>query len=411
MIKPKILWLSDSTLTTTGFATISWNILNRLKDEFECHALGHNMIGQTLKPGVIFEDNTKLDFYLHGTGGAKYSMNNISNKIRKYDIDIFGGLLDTFMLYEAGFMQIDTSPAKTFFYYPSDGGGCLPRYCENILQKIEVPIAMSKFARDQVHKIYGIKSEYIPHAYDTKCFYPLSSTKKEVLRDKWQLRDKFVVGVVARNQGRKMLDRTIKAFSIFCKDRPDAILLMHTDPMDMAQVFDINTLIRRFNITNRVLFTGTSLFDPFTYKQMNEVYNLMDVFLLTTSGEGFGVPIVEAMGVGIPQLVTDYTTTKELVIDEIKTGESIKLVGETEECPYPHTNEVLDGTTTGSWDVERGFCSIYDCADKLNLMYDKWKTSNLNIYIKNSLTKAKKYYTWEAVMPSWKKLLWRLYEK
>ena len=33
----------------------------------------------------------------------------------------------------------------------------------------------------------------------------------------------------------------------------------------------------------------------FDWNQMNEVYNLMDVFFLSTSGEGFGVPTIEAM--------------------------------------------------------------------------------------------------------------------
>ncbi len=51
------------------------------------------------------------------------------------------------MAFEAGFMNIDTSPAKTFFYFPSDGGGGLPIGCEAILKKINVPIAMAKFGQ------------------------------------------------------------------------------------------------------------------------------------------------------------------------------------------------------------------------------------------------------------------------
>jgi len=380
---------------------MTWNILNRLKKNYNCMCIGHNYFGETIHPPIKFP-NRELNFKLIGTGRAKYSMDVISSEIKKNEIDIFGGLLDTFMLYEAGFLKVDTSPAKTFWYYPSDGGGVLPRNCETILKKVNVPVAMSKFARDQVKKVYNIDSKYIPHAYNQKTFYPLNIEEKQKLRQKWLLMNKFVIGTVARNQGRKMLDKTIKAFALFAKDKPDVVLLMHTDSNDPAQVFDLKALINRFGIRNKVLFTGGSFYRPFSYSEMNDVYNLMDVFFLSTSGEGFGVPIIEAMGCGIPQFVTDYTTTKELVIDNIKTGKAIKLAGEKTDCPYPHTNEILDGTMTGSWDVERGIMSIYDAVKQLNIVYkDK---SILETYSKNSLKKAKKYYTWDVVMPMWDKL-------
>jgi len=87
---------------------------------------------------------------------------------------------------------------------------------------------------------------------------------------------------VARNQGRKMMDRTIKAFGIFAKGKDDVVLLMHTDPNDNAAVFDLTELVIRYNLQNKVLFTGTKYYKGFTYQQMRDVYNLMDVFFLST---------------------------------------------------------------------------------------------------------------------------------
>lgn len=210
--------LSDSPTTASGYATVTRNILNGISKEFECHCIGHNYFGQTIVPPIKFEDGENIKFKLHGAGMMKYSMDNIRPLIEKYEIDIFGILLDTFMMMDAGFMELDTSPAKTFFYYPSDGGVGLPAGCENILRKIDVPISMSKYGQAQVQKKYGINSAYIPHGYDPKLFYPLSDKEKTENRLKWQLQDKFVVGTVARNQGRKMLDRTLKSFKLFCRD-------------------------------------------------------------------------------------------------------------------------------------------------------------------------------------------------
>ena len=400
MPKPKILLLSDSPTTCTGYATITRKVLNGLSNDFECHILGHNYFGQTIKPGITFVDNEKINCFLHGAGKGKYSMDMITYLIRKYNIDVFGILLDSFMAFEAGFMNIDTSPAKTFFYFPSDGGGGLPIGCEAILKKINVPIAMAKFGQKQAKKVYGLNSLYIPHGVDTKNFFPMKSLDE--IKQRWQLMDNFVVGTVARNQGRKMLDRTLKAFKLFCVDKPETRLLLHTDPDDGAQALSLKHLVDRYQLNNRVIFTGTSFYNPFTYKQMNEIYNLMDIFLLSTSGEGFGVPIIEAMACGVPQVVTDYTTTQELVIEDIRTGEAVKLSGD-EISPAVHTDEILNGTITGSWNVERAIMSISDCVLKLNkLYYDK---NLLKQYSVNSLKKVKNFYSWNKIIPQWKKVL------
>jgi len=401
----KLLWLSDSPTTTTGYATITRDVLNRLKGKYECSCLAHNYFGQVIRPPIKFDDGEKIDFSLIGTGRGKYCNDIITNEIRKNDADIFGILLDTFMMYEAQFLQIDTSPAKTFFYFPSDGGGMLPLNCDSILRKVDLPIAMSKFGQDQVKKLYDINADCIPHGVDKNLYCKLGEKEKKENRLKWKLNGKFVVGTVARNQGRKMLDRTLKAFALFKEGKDDVILLMHTDPNDNAQIFQINELVHRYKLQNRVVFTGASFFKPFTYSEMKNVYNLMDVFMLSTSGEGFGIPTVEAMSCGVPQVVTDYTTSKELLVDGIRTGELVKLSGEEGRTPHPHTDEILDGTITGSWNVERGLMSIYDCCEKLNVLYNDRKL--LKKYSDNSLVKAKSYH-WEAIMPMWEKSLEKL---
>lgn len=386
-------------------------ILNGLSDEFECHCLAHNYFGRTIVPPIKFRDDEEgINFYVHGTGKAKYAMDMIKPIIDQERIDIFGILLDTFMPFESGFMTIDTSPAHTFFYFPSDGGGGLPLGCDVVLRKVELPIAMAEFARDQTKKAHGIDSICIPHGYDPKVFYKEFDEKRIELRKAWGVENKFVVGSVFRNQGRKMPDRLLKAFKIFSRTHPDAVLLLHTDPDDQARTFNMQNLINRFQLNNRVIFTGGTFHKPLSHDTLREIYNIMDVFMLSTSGEGFGVPIVEAMACGVPQLVTDYTTTKELVVDAPKTGLAIKLAGENDYCPYPHTNEVLDGTITGGWDVERGLMSVYDGDRKLSELYEmcknnteEWKTIKTNC-----LLKAESKYSWDVIIPQFKDVLRKL---
>ncbi len=388
----KILWLSDSPLTCTGYATISWNILNYLAEQgHECHYLGHNYIGQQIPPGLKFRDGTEYKFTLHGGSTKPYAQDILTQKIRQLKPDVFGILLDTFMLYP-WFLNLDTAPAKTIMYFPSDGGGGLPLGCENILKKINCPVAMSKFGQKQVDDVHGLKTNYIPHAINTDDYFPFSKDEKIKLRKNWNLTDKFVVGCVSRNQGRKMLDRMIKAFSIFAKKHSDAILFMHTDPYDVAAPFDLVSLIKRYNLQNRVLFTGMRFFEGFEYKKMNEVYNLMDVFFLSTSGEGFGIPTIEAMACEVPPIITDYTTTQELIMENGQCGISAELSTE----------------LTGSWNVERGVMDIYKAVEALETLYNDKELRKK--YGKVGREKVLKYYDWNIIGKQWDDLIRRLAE-
>ena len=390
----RILWMSDSSTTTTGYATISKNILNLLAErQWECHQLGHNFIGQTIMPGLTFTDGTKLNFYIHGRGMRDYAQDILTYKIKTLQPNIFGILLDTFMLVANGdwFLNSDLSPSKSFFYFPSDGGG-FPLGCERVLQKVDMPIAMSKFAQQQVNDLFGIKSEYIPHAVHSDDYFPVSEQEKYNIKAKYALQDDFVIGTVARNQGRKMLDRMMYSFAMFAKNHPDAKLLMHCDPYDAAAIFDMVTLTRKLNISNRVLYTGTKYYEGFDYKRMNEVYNAMDVFALSTSGEGFGIPTIEAMSCGIPVMVTDYTTTDELV-RQTNSGIPVKLQGE----------------ITGNWNVDRGLWDIKDGTEAFEKLYDSKALREK--YGKNGREAVLREYEWKGVINKWTSILDRMLEK
>lgn len=387
----RILWLSDSPLTVTGYATISWNICNKFAEAgHEVFFLGHNYIGQPIPKGLVLQDGTKFNFTILGGSPQPYARDLLIPYIKKYKIDVFGILLDTFMMMQnppQWFLSMDFSPAKTIFYYPSDGGGGMPLGCENVLKKVNCPVAMARFGQRQVKELYGMETRYIPHAIDINNYFPLSREEREKLKAKYGLQGKFVVGVVQRNQGRKMPDRMIKSFALFCKNHPDAILFCHTDPYDVAAPIDLIQLINRYKIQNRIMFSGMTFFNGVDYKDMNNIYNLMDVFFLTTSGEGFGIPIIEAMACGIPPVVTDYTTTHELLIEDGVCGIPVKLASE----------------LTGSWNVERAIMDDEDGAKALETLYNNPELREQ--YGKVGIEKAKNLYNWDKIGQEWNKLI------
>jgi len=333
--------------------------------------LANSYTGQTIKKAVL-EDDTTFEYKIYGQK-SQYFQGEMSQLLKQIKPDIFHILLDTFMLYP-WFLNVDTSPAQTMFWFPSDGGAGMPAGCHQILQKINKPVAMSQFGQKQVKDYYNIDVAYIPHGTEPDRFYKLPDKKIKEIRQKWGLLDKYVIGVVARNQPRKMLDRTLKAFKLVAEKVPNAVLLLHLDPVDPAAPWPILNIIKRYNLENRVKFTGMSALRAFDWEKMNEIYNLMDVFFLSTSGEGFGIPIIEAMSCEIPVVATSYTTTPELV-EKHNAGYGIKLVG-TEKlnlfnmASKDYDNQVIGGTLTGSWEVERGLIDINDAAEKLIKLTD-----------------------------------------
>ena len=344
-------------------------------NRWNVHYLSNAYQGCTLSKAVT-EDGRVFDYKIYGMGRQPYFADIMSNHLKQTKSDIFFILLDTFMLHggNAWFLNIDCSPAQTVFWYPSDGGAGMPKDCERILKKVESPIAMAKFGQKQVKDYYNMDVKHIPHGTDTKLFYKLPEAERLILRMKWNLHDKFVIGVVARNQPRKFLDRTMKAMSLIKDKIPNAVLFLHLDPMDPAQVFPIGDLIQRYNLENRVVFSGMSAMNGIPRKDMNNIYNLFDCFFLSTSGEGFGIPIIEAMACEVPVVATSYTTTPELV-EENNAGFGIKLAGVEQTNMFDGQNmidydtKVMNGTLTGSWNVERAFCDVNDAAEKIAYLY------------------------------------------
>jgi len=119
-----------------------------------------------------------------------------------------------------------------------------------------------------------------------------------VLDDKFH--DAFVVGMVGRNQERKQLGLAIASFAKFAKD--NTYLLMHCPGVASSSGVDIAAVAHYYDVGDRVIQFHDRLIDV----DMRRLYHMMDVLLVTSSGEGFGLPVLEAMACGVPVIVPDF---------------------------------------------------------------------------------------------------------
>ena len=180
---------------------------------------------------------------------------------------------------------------------------------------------------------------------DTNNFYKLSDDHRKSLRYSHNLSDEYIVGFVFRNQLRKSVPNLLDGFKLFKDIEPRAKLLLHThwsegwdiprmldekkiNPSDILTTYSCSQC-RSYEVKN---FTGqeldckkcgakkslstTNTSVGVTEKQLNEVYNLMDVYCHPFTSGGQEIPVQEAKLTELITLVTNYSCGEDSCSDE-----------------------------------------------------------------------------------------------
>lgn len=100
------------------------------------------------------------------------------------------------------------------------------------------------------------------------------------------------VGRIAPNKCQHDL---IKALSVLSQFRPKATLMLVGEPSPPAYQHALKNLTQHLGLTSQVTFTG-----KVSDNELRRHYESADVFLSASEHEGFGVPLVEAMSMGLP---------------------------------------------------------------------------------------------------------------
>jgi len=200
------------------------------------------------------------------------------------------------------------------------------------------------FARKEFHKIgkNHVKTQYPP--VDLSNFYNIGYGKIKELRNKFKIPDDvFVIGDSSRNQLRKFTN-LIEGYAQFRKENPStkSILLLITN---FSEGWDIPRLAKTYGVDMREIWTayissecneyflhpfiGQDQKCPFTGKekavstvnihkglteeQLNEAYNIMDVFLHSTTSGGCELTVVEAASAEKIIIVPDYSYGEDII--------------------------------------------------------------------------------------------------
>lgn len=223
---------------------------------------------------------------------------------------------------------IATTELPAFNYVPIEGIDIPPRW-RHIWDRIK-PVAMAHSGADQIERVMGERPPVVWHGVDPDAFWPVSGKRPLVLR----VSRKKLVTLRSRAECRAFLGWPKDATILFRADRhmprknyaammrsvapvlarhPDVLMIWHCRTIDQGgDLMDEASKYPDF-IAARLASTG------FHDKQggvprelLCAMYNAADLYV-STSAEGFGLTIAEALACGTPALGLDYSAVPEVI--------------------------------------------------------------------------------------------------
>jgi len=225
--------------------------------------------------------------------------------------------------------------------------------------------AVSRQVKEQLIK-------YIPSSVrpNIELIYLGVNPKKEkeidtlTLKNKYQLKDEFIVGIIGRMQEGKGQHVVIEAISKL--KALNIKLFIIGEAMDEQYLQKLHHMCKELDLENRVIFTG------FT-KEADAYMQLCDITVLATENETFGLVIIESMANGTPVIATDRGGPLEIIDDGV---DGLLYDGSTEDLSQKikllYTDKELKETlalnslkkVSEKFDKERQLEKLYQSIDK-----------------------------------------------
>ena len=384
----RILALFDYN-SFTGFATVSKNLVKNWQR--------------------TFGDDMKLDIVAVNYFGEDYSESDnirvISAKRRDVAEDDFGryvfmrSIMDIdydliFMLQDLG-VVVPTIPHikklledkkngnrkqfKSILYFPVDFA-LTPNLVVG-LDFFDVLATYTEFGKQNVLRLrpeLKPKLKVVPHGNNMENFYPLPSEEADTFRKEYfkDNSDKFIIGCINRNQSRKDIPTTIFGFLEYWEEHnKNSFLYLHMNPKD-PMGWNLRTILSQTPLREGVDYA----FPPeeeynkgADIPKLNKIYNSMDCFLSTATGEGWGLTITEAMACKLPIVVPNHTSIAEIT----KNGERAYMLN----TLYPIVAMVDN--------IIRFQADLYEICETIHQVYLDKKSNALDQKLK--IDKAYKY--------------------
>lgn len=298
----RILWHSTSPICRTGYGNITRALITKLRDA------GHFVRVGTKHGDKNWHDWNGFDIF------EAVDTVIVNQMLQNEGFDYILTMWDIWLMYE----KRPYPKKKWVAYVPVDTEWISPQLV-SVAQQAGMVIAMSEHGLRELQGA-GIYTHYAPLGIDTKVFRPDDSGRQDFRSHFGWGDDIFVIGSVGLNykDDRKGFIPLMTAFKEFHKRHPNARLYIHSLANERNTVGDCviyHELAAHLGIDSLLAWPNQSdyLLGRIDEDQLCNIYNGFDVFCLSTKGEGFGMPIIEAQACGVPVITTATTTGPELV--------------------------------------------------------------------------------------------------
>lgn len=205
------------------------------------------------------------------------------------------------------------------------------------------------------------KVNFVPHSLPGDVYFPLNENQVQDAKIKalgYDKKDSFVLFWMNRNARRKRPNDVLVAWKKFLDDntvdgvKPDAVLLLHTDPNDREGP-NLFATSHHLGIADHVVFST----DRVDFSKINVLHNISDACINISYAEGFGLATLEAMQTGSPIIAAKTGGLTRQVVDHRDGSENgvavdikLKSLVGSQAVPYIYedyvdTNDVADAIT------------------------------------------------------------------
>jgi glycosyltransferase involved in cell wall biosynthesis len=311
MSQLRLLYCSNAFWASSGYGVQGKSLLPRLAALPQVG--GNENIAMFAWYGLHGGMHEVDGFRIYPGGADPYGNDVIQAHTRDFGANVVISLIDVWVMRDTA-QQV--APALWLPWLPIDHDP-VPQAVLDSLKGAWRPLTYSKWGHELL-EAQGVENTYIPHGVEPTVFRVLDDTEKVRAFRKQIFRNAAHVTVmVAANKGypdRKAFQVQLRAWAEWAKDKPGALLYIHTEPTTMYGGIDFAALVRALGIEHKTLFPDRyAYFKGLPAEMMALLYNAADVYLGASMSEGFGIPLIEAQACGLPVVTTDFSAMPELV--------------------------------------------------------------------------------------------------
>ena len=229
--------------------------------------------------------------------------------------------------------------SKIVFYGTTEGRSFLDQESIRVARKIGI-VAVSGFVKQMLEEVGVPVAGIVHHGLDMDAT-EIDQSFLQSLREKTG--EKLVALTIASNDPRKGLKELLLSYKLVESEVPNSFLILHSQPARYysktkqrirKRHYDFPRLMSKIGVERMWLTDRHGLM---TSNEVNTLYELCQIYVLSSFCEGFGLPMLEAFRFNKPVIALDTPPFNEVIED----GQTGRLIPYKEVRWFNYLNQIL----------------------------------------------------------------------